>query len=190
MKNQLVYFLGGVLALTSVSCKNDKKKEKDMEKKIEDLAKNSPNVNAGTGTFSIEAPAGWTKTDTTMMGFQTVMMMSEQEGPGDNFRENINVVTEKTGSTSFSNYMDMTEKNIAKMLTNYKEKDIRDITVDGVPAKEIQYSHTMQGYNFDVNAVILIKNGIAYVITASVEEGKMRKWQSDIDKTIASFHVN
>ena len=116
--------------------------------------------------------------------------MSEQEGPGDNFRENINVVTEKTGSTSFSNYMDMTEKNIAKMLTNYKEKDIRDITVDGVPAKEIQYSHTMQGYNFDVNAVILIKNGIAYVITASVEEGKMRKWQSDIDKTIASFHVN
>ena len=39
MKNQLVYFLGGVLALTSVSCKNDKKKEKDMEKKLKILQK-------------------------------------------------------------------------------------------------------------------------------------------------------
>jgi hypothetical protein len=64
-----------------------------------------------------------------------------------------------------------------------------DITVDGVPAKSIDYSHTVQGYPIDVNAVLLVKNGMAYVITSSIEKGKMNRWEDEINFVVNSFHT-
>jgi hypothetical protein len=106
------------------------------------------------------------------------------------FKENINVLTETIGTLKMDSYWDLTIKNMKKMLTNYKVKEIKDITVDGDPAKSMDYSHEMQGYTIDVNAVVVIKDDKAYVITSSIEGGKLSKWRSDIDKTVASFHVD
>jgi hypothetical protein len=190
MKKRFFYSIIVILFISFVACKNSNNEKVKEKEKPEVTEKKSTGSNASTGAFSIDAPEGWTKTDTTSMGYSTLMMMSEREGPSDIFRENVNVVTEKVGNMSFEDYMAATDKNSVTMLTNYKETDRRDITVDGVPAKSIDYSHSMSGYNIAVNAVLLIKNGTAYVITSSTEKGKMEKWRSIFDKAVASFHVN
>jgi hypothetical protein len=190
MKKRLFYSFIAILFISFAACKNSTN-EKSKEKEKPDVTEKKPaGPTTGTGEFSIDTPEGWTKTDTTSMGYRTLILMSEREGPSDMFRENINVVTEKVGDMSFDDYMAATDKNSVAMLNNYKENERRDMTVDGVPAKSIDYSHSMSGYNIAVNAVLLIKNGTAYVITSSTEKGKMDKWRGIFDKAVASFHVN
>lgn len=185
-----VFGLLSLLAVFSFTTGCQNKNEKKMDPgKIEEAVKNSPNINQGSGTFTIDAPPGWTKYDTTMMGLKTILLMSEREGAGDMFQENINVLTEKTGSMSLDEYTDLSEKNITKMLDNFKLISKKDIEIDGVPARSWDYSHTSSGFGIDVNAVFLIKDGIAYIITASVEKGDLDKWRPDIEKAIASFHI-
>ena len=193
MKKTLTAFAAAIiLVLLLPACKNDSKKmtTEEKAKAFEEKVKDSPTVNAGTGTFSINAPEGWTKKDTTLMGFQTVLLMSTLEPGGDLFQENINVLTEKTGDMTLEKYLDLSYQNIGKMLSDYKLKEEKNLEIDGQPAKSLSYSHKMSGFLIDVNAVFLIKNGIAYVITSSVEGGAMNKWKTDIDKALASFHVN
>jgi hypothetical protein len=190
MKKKLFYFLIAIAFISIAGCKNSNNEKIKDKEKTEVPERKPADGNKSTGGFSIDAPDGWTKTDTTSMGYRTLMMMSEVEGPEDIFRENINVVTEKTGGMSFENYMSLTDQNFNKMLTNYKEYERKDIKVDGVPAKSIDYSHSMGVYNLDVNAVLFIKDGTAYVITSSAEKGKIGKWRKEIDATVASFHTN
>ncbi len=190
MKSKLLYSIVTIAFISLVACKNSSNEKIKDKEKTEVPERNPTDRNKSTGGFSIDAPDGWTKTDTTSMGYSTLMMMSEVEGPKDIFRENINVVSEKTGTMSFESYMSLTDQNFNKMLTNYKEYERKDITVDGVPAKSIDYSHSMGVYNLDVNAVLFIKDGTAYVITSSTEKGKLGKWRKEIDATVASFRTN
>lgn len=187
--NKLLYSLIVTASLIISGCQgNDKQKGKLKE--MEDMVKRTPGANAGTGTFTIEAPDGWSKQDTTMMGLQAVVMMSEAEGAGDSFRENINVITEKTGDMSIKKYMELNEKNFSRMLTNYKPAGTRQVTIDETPAIWTNYSHSIYGNDIDVSSVLLIKNGIAYIITCSAEGGTINKWKPLFDKAIESFHVN
>jgi hypothetical protein len=188
MKKLLPYLLSLFLIATIISCK-DKKQEGETKKGTGEEKKTTAKT-SGSGEISITAPDGWSKADTSIRGYRTIMLMSEQEGPSDMFKENINVLTETVGTMNMDSYWDLTVNNMEKMLTNYKLKEVKEITVDGESAKSLDYSHEMQGYKIDVNAVVVIKGGKAYVITSSVEGGKLEKWRSAIDKTVASFHVD
>jgi hypothetical protein len=191
MKRHLYLVLIAGLTLSITACKEGEKSKEDKnvtDKKGDESSKENKKVSSEG--FSVSTPDGWTRKDTTMMGAKAVFLMSELEGPKDLFKQNINILSEKIGGMSFPDYISLSLSNMNKMLTNYESKSEKTITVDGVEAKSIDYSHSMSGYNIDVNAVMLVKDGTAYIITSSDEKGKLERWRKIIDETVASFHVN
>ncbi len=192
MKKHLASMLIVASLLFITSCKENKTAKQGTEvppqnSNIEVTDKAEKKLS--TGDFSVDTPEGWTRKDSTMMGSKAVFLISELEGKRDLFKQNINVLTEKVGTMSFADYMELSFTNISKMLTNYKLKDQKDIMVDGIEAKSIDYSHSLSGYDIDVNAVMFIKNSRAYIITSSDEKGKLDRWRDVIEKTVASFHI-
>lgn len=176
------FALAILFLLCITSCKNsgnDKKNE----------TANSPGINTGTGRFDIAAPEGWTKTDTVAMGMQTILLLSPLEDVNDNFRENVNVVTEKVGTMSLEKYVDLSKEGLAQMLNNYSERGSGKTTISGEPAEWIDYSHSMNMYEIDGRAYLMIKDGIAYIITATAMRGMQNKWQSVFEEAINSFRL-
>ncbi len=147
----------------------------------------NPNLNVGSGKFEIDAPDGWTKIDTTSMGLKTVILMSPLEGSDDDFRENINVVTEKSGIMGLKAYTELSKSNMTKMMTNYKERGSGSTTINSEPAQWVDYTHTMYNMEIDGRVYFIIKNKIAYVITTTARKGGQNKWQAEFDKAVNSF---
>jgi hypothetical protein len=186
------HFLMVVIAtnlLVFTACKDNKStKETPVKPAKEEVKKSSSST--GSGEISIITPEGFTRIDTTTMGQKAIFLMSEPEGPSDMFKENLNVLSERVGSMSLQSYMDLTEGNMGKMLQSYIKKDLKDITVDGTPAKSLDYTHNMSGYELAVNAVVVIKNERAYIITSTAKAGEMSKWRKKFEEAINSFHVD
>ena len=90
MKKQLTFFV--LTAVLIIACKQQNKKtSSNVDKDIKDYVKQTPGINAGAGTFSIQAIEGWTKVDTAIGGLQIVLLKSGLENADDIFMENINV---------------------------------------------------------------------------------------------------
>lgn len=191
MKKNFLIITAFSVVLGFTACKNNDSSKEDTPKsdKGETEVKKST-TSSGSGEINISTPNGFTRIDTTTMGRKSIFLMSDVEGKSDVFKENLNVLSEKVGSMGLESYMTLTTGNMDKMLTNYKQVDLKDMTVDGVPAKSLDYTHSMGMYDLAVNAVVLIKNETAYVITSTAQAGSMNKWKPKFDEAIASFHVD
>lgn len=121
------------------------------------------------------------------MGLKTIILMSPQEGSDDDFRENVNVVTEKTGSMGLNEYTALSKSNMAKMMNGFAERGSGSTTINSEPARWFDYTHTMYGVEIDGRVYFLIKNKIAYVITTTAKKGGQDKWQAVFDKAVNSF---
>lgn len=189
MKKNLIPFIAVIIIIGA--CKsNEKRNEKAPDTaKTEKAEVKNINTSNDNSEISIVTPAGFTRIDTTTMGQKAIFLMSDREGSTDMFQENLNVIIERVGDISFDSYMELTESNMDKFLQKYKKRGIKDITVDGTPAKSFDYSHSMGMYDIDANAVILMKNEKAYIITSTALAGGMSKWKPKFDEAIQSFHV-
>lgn len=190
MKIRTISFSLLFLSALMFSCKNNKNNTKPGPPPTDEKSKSAQPEIKDNSPFSVKVPEGWSRLDTNFLGFPAVVLNSEPEGPADTFSENINIVTERIGNSTLEEYVSASNRNMSTMLTGYTEKAKKDITVSGVPAKSINYSHTPQGYGVDVNVVMVVKDGKAYVITSSAEKGKLNKWQKEIDEVVNSFQIN
>jgi hypothetical protein len=117
-------------------------------------------------------------------------LLSPLENTTDNYRENVNVVTEKvTSSTNLNDYVEYNKNNLGKFLTTSKIVGVTSNTVNGVPAKVVHYTHNLQGFDLDVLAYILMKDNIAYIITCSAKDGKLEKYREDFEKIVSTFKI-
>ena len=123
--------------------------------------KKSKGLNAGSGNFDVTTPDGWERIDTAEMGMKVIYLLSPQGDENDMFRENINIVTERTGGMSLENYMTLSKTNMKKMLANFNEIEISDKTISDLPGSVMHYQHEYSGTPLDVKDYIVIKNGIA-----------------------------
>lgn len=101
------------------SCKSKKKDQVATEKEVENLVKKSKGLNAGSGNFDVTTPDGWERVDTTEMGMKICYLLSPQTDANDQFRENINIVTERTSGMALESYMTLSKTNMKKMLANF-----------------------------------------------------------------------
>jgi hypothetical protein len=182
-----VLFTASVLLF---SCKSKQKDGPATEKEVEALLKKSKGLNAGSGNFDVTTPEGWERIDTTEMGMKLIYLMSPQSDANDMFRENINIVTEKTGSMSLENYMTLSKTNMKKMLANFNEVETSDQTISGEPGSVMHYQHEYGGTPLDVKAYVVIKDGVAYLINCTVPKGKLGDWMKPINDVIESFKIN
>lgn len=138
------------------------------------------------GGFKIDAPDGWTKNDTLVHGMRITLIKSPPE-ENDDFIENVNVITEETGGLPLDKYF---EKNLAEMrsqLHGIKEEQQTDLTINGIDFKNIKYSHIYAGRAIDANLYVAVNGQTGYVITCTVAQGTLSKWQPTFDNIIRSF---
>lgn len=186
---KLLFVMAAAICL--VACKQSPKKSSgNLDKEIDELVKKSPGLNAGTGTFSIQAAEGWNKTDTTIGGLQAVLLQSKQENEKDIFLENINVVTEKATGYDLDKYYEANLATISTQMPGYQKISSENVTVNGQEAKHLVYSHNYTGVFADVETYFFVKNGIGYVITCSTEKGRLNKWKPEFDKMVNTFAIN
>ncbi len=189
MKKNICLLLTSFILLNACTQKN-KKATNNLDRDIKELVGNNPNINIGSGTFNIQATKGWTKIDTTISGMQIVLLKSEQEESSDTFMENINVVTEKTNNLSLDEYYNANVTTLTGGMLGFVITTSNKITINGLNAYHLAYSHTSTGIPLDVEAYFLVSNGIGYVITCSTEKGKLNKWKASFDEVVNTFVIN
>jgi hypothetical protein len=167
---------------------------KGKEKRADDYRKkgsgNEAELKKGNGEFDISAPAGWTKTDTIMMGQRIVFVKSPREDVNDDFIENVNVLTEKIGSMQADEYVNASIINIKNGLTGFEQGKISDRSINGYEFTCMRYSHVYSGIPIDVDVYFILRSGTAYIITCSAKGGTISQWGPDFDKVIRSFKLN
>jgi hypothetical protein len=179
-----------ILVVVLISCKQKDSKSENKEAALKDLVENAKGLNKGAGTFTIDGLDGWENKDATNMGVISSILLSPLENTTDNYRENVNVVTEKvTSSTNLNDYVEYNKNNLGKFLTTSKIVEVTSNTVNGVPAKVVHYTHNLQGFDLDVLAYILMKDNIAYIITCSAKDGKLEKYREDFEKIVSTFKI-
>lgn len=184
----LFYIILAFSLLLTVGCKQ--KKRPTTPDEIEKAVRNNPNLNAGSGSFSITAPDGWDKTDTSLMGMTATVIFSPVESVSDEFRENINIVTEKIGNKTAEEYLSLSRINMKSMLTELKEIDNGTKEINGHTASWMRYSHSYMGYPLEVKVYVLIAEKIAYVISCTCQKGDMENWEKQFDDCVATFSTN
>jgi hypothetical protein len=173
------------------SCKSNQKKGNDSvatdtAKMAEDHADN----NAGSGGYSIMAPAGWEKKDTTISDSPFTTIKSPLEGDNDNFRENLTVTTENTQGADLTAYVDLSRANLLKQYPSAEILTDGETTINGVPAKWLVYSFNYSGYDLKNTVYIMVKNGMSYVVTCTALKNTFDKYQADFKTCVNSFKIN
>jgi hypothetical protein len=171
-------------------CNSNQKKDKSDLSDIKKVVEDHPGLNAGTGTYSITAPEGWTKKDTVMSGLSLTAITSPIEGSNDNFMENINVVTEKAKGYDLDAYTEANQKNMVIQTSGFETLDKGETTIGGMPAKWILYNCSYSGYSLKNTVYFIVKNGIGYVITCTSTKAKFDKYQTEFKSCVNSFTIN
>lgn len=184
------YFVLLMATITVVfsACKESKEKVADpLKKEALDSKSGSESGNSG---FSISAPDGWEKSDTSMMGQRIVFIRSAQENANDNFFENVNVIIDKTRGLDEDDYIDRNIEQMTSGLTDFEKEKISTKNINGLEFKSMEYSHVYGGIPLDVEVYFTFEKETVYVITCTAKKGLFSKWEPDFEQIIKSFSLN
>lgn len=187
MKKILLIIATGICF--SACQQKSKKTSGNFEKDIKELAAKNPGINAGDGSFTIDAAEGWTRQDTVISGVRLVFLKAPVEGSSDIFMENINVVTEQAKGYSLDNYFEANVTRIKEQMPGFVKINSGNVTVNGVEGQYIAYSHEYFNTPTDVESYFFVKNDIGYVITCSAQKGRLAKWKASFDKMVNTFSI-
>jgi hypothetical protein len=171
------------------SCQGNQKNKKEPISDPKAYVKDNPGVNAGVGTYSIDAPENWIKKDTNMSGAKFTTITSPLEGTGDNFRENVNVITEAAKGYDHNEYADANLKSMKIQMPEVNVISQEEIQIGGLQAKAIVYSVVYGEYDLQNTVYFLTKNDIGYVITCTAIKSKFSKFQPEFKTCVNSFII-
>ena len=177
--------------IMSIACQQKAKKSStDVDKEIKEIVNKTPGINAGSDTYTIEAPDGWGKVDTNFSGMRTTILRSKQEGSNDNFIENITVVTQKVNDFDAEKYFNANVAEMKAQMPGFEKQTDKAVDINGVKGYNMVYSHSYTGTPIDVDAYFLVKNDIGYVITCSAAKGKLNQWKPAFEGIVNTFVIH
>lgn len=138
--------------------------------------------------FSIDAPEGWTKSDTMINAQQIIFLTSPLDDASDNFRENVNVVTENTQGMRMDEYIETSLQVLRSGLSDFNEGKISERSINGIEFKTLHYSHNYSGYPIEADVWFTIKDNKAWLITCSAKQGEFDEWAPAFETAVRSFH--
>ena len=150
-------------------------------------ASHSPGINAGTGKFDINTPAGWQRKDTIFGGISAVMLSTPSSDP--TFRTNINVVSDSMQNLSIDDYEQQTILNLAKYVRQFVLTGKGEVVIGGIPARWIQYSQRPIGFDLSNICYLVPNKGIVYIITCSSLQSQMEQNRPPFDQAVLSFRL-
>ncbi len=128
--------------------------------------------------MEIEYPTSWTVNE-GFMG-SVVAFASPLEPGGDQFSENVSVVVEdlaKNPGMTLAEYEKAAMGPLAKLGTDFKLKDRRNVTISGRPAVLVEYTHRQGAFELHVLQAVIVANGRAYVATFTAEEKSFARYK-------------
>ena len=138
----------------------------------------------GSG-FSIQYPANWNEQENVYGA--SVMFFSPQLS-GDQFRENVGIVTEVLPTDmAVADYYTSIKTTITNYIKDYQELSNEDITIGDVAAKKIVYVGMQSNYKLKWMQVLVIKNKVAYVINYTASADTFADFSKEADAMIKSF---
>jgi len=136
--------------------------------------------------FSITFPADWERKEGQMGTI--VLALSPQEGPADQFRENVNVTIEDLPKTlSSDEYVEACLGTLRKVLTDLQEHENSAMNVADAPAKRLIFSHRMDAVKVKAMQCVLVKGTRGYVITCSAAPDQFDTYRPKFDEIVQSF---
>lgn len=138
--------------------------------------------------FSIRLPKEWERRE-GIMG-TTVIALSPQEGPADQFRENVNVFVEELPRTiSLEEYSTLSLANLRKLMTDFQELGTGEAVIGKATAVRRISSYRMGQFSLKALAYSLVKGRRAYVITCSSEAEQFDTYLGKFEDIAESFRL-
>ena len=136
--------------------------------------------------FSLKLPENWERKE-GLMG-TTIVALSPKEGPGDGFRENINVYVEDLPKAiSVEEYAEITLANMRKIMTDLAEEDKGAVETGGASCYRLVYAHRMGQLDIKVLQYLAVKGRRGYAITCSAAPDSFLDYSDAFEDVVASF---
>lgn len=137
--------------------------------------------------FMIWFPKDWTHQENV---YWAQVMFFAPQATGDQFRENVSVVTEQLPAPmTVSDYYTAVKTQLTQLISGYQEITNEDIDLNGVAAKKLVYKGSQSNYALQRTQVIVIKDTTAYVISYTATADTYSDFVKEVDTIIASFTV-
>jgi len=142
--------------------------------------------------FSIEFPPDWDRRE-GLVG-SVVAAMSPQEGPGDDFRENVNIIvtTKLPGWMGLKEFDDLNMKRMSQTLPGFTVIESGDVTLNGTPAKWHLYSARSPRAGEGDNHVLIymmVKDRRGYVVTCFAKKDTMPRYRRTFERIVSTFRM-
>jgi len=192
MKKFFVSTAIAVACFSFTSCQdNDKdKSKKESKTEMKDSVKVPAPANTGKTAYSISAPDGWVKKDTTISGARLTTITSPLENAGDDFMENVNVATEPAQGYDYKGYAIANRNSMKSQMSDMNFLSEEELKIGDMPAMAIVYAFKYGNYNLKNTAYFVVKNDVGYVITCTAVNTKFQKYQPQFKTCVNSFRVN
>jgi hypothetical protein len=172
------------ICLFSTTCKNDK--PASVNETLQQMAK-VPGINAGSGTYDIRQPAGWTKAEKQISGLNVTVMLAPKHA-GAPFQSNITILSQALENASFDKYFDGVIIGAGQTMQMLEKGDKN---INGLSGKWAKFTGKAMGRQLDgIIYGIPGGNDIVYVITCETPIGQMEKYQPFFDEAINSFQIH
>lgn len=156
----------------------------------ESPAKSQNTVQFDHSDYTIELPKNWSLDESGTMGTHFTCL-SQVTSESDDFRENLNVVSEnlKGADISINEYTDISLGNISKVLTDFNLISKKKTIIGEKSAYVIKYQGTSGVYHLVFEQYLIIHNDWAYIITYTGEENEFSRFHPIASKAAESFRL-
>jgi hypothetical protein len=149
-----------------------------------------PNTTAQVKTydnpaFSIQYPTAWNYQENV---YGAIAMFFTPQGTGDQFRENVGIVTETLPSTmTVDEYYAIIKPQLQNLIKDYTELSNENITIDGLTGKKLIYEGTQVNYKLKWQQVFVIKDTTAYIINYTATADTFDQYIADVNAMVKTF---
>ncbi len=140
-------------------------------------------------TYFITAPEGWTQKDELVAGVKHTQINSPDDGPGDDFTENINVNAEAAKGYDSKTYAEANLGEIRKGVPGVEITDLGESMIGDLHAECYIYSFTYSGRDLKDLAWYVAKNDVGYVITCTALKSTFDRFESKFKTCASSFEI-
>ena len=136
--------------------------------------------------YSIEYPSNWKKSDVPHLD----LVLFAPTEKNDKTHASLNVFSEKIGAEiSLEYFFSESTNNLTSALKDVKIEKTGTTLFNGISAKWIQYTHTMQGIKLRVLQYFIVSGKTIYLITFSDSDEDFEKYHSDSEQIANTFQL-
>jgi hypothetical protein len=133
--------------------------------------------------FSIVPPSQWLQVNPNVQG--EIFFYGPEN---NNVTVQLAVVSEKVNANETTEtYFAKGKKEFSMLLQNYSAVSESNITINGLDARQVDYTYTVLGVKTKSREAFLVYNRVGYRITGTAAESSFGTYADDFSKSIKSF---